>query len=77
MVLAVSLIEVTPDREKDAYHTIKEINGIKNIYHIFGEHDLLIIHEADGLSSLKQMLNDIRELKFVNAMRTIAETLAD
>ena len=77
MVLAVALIEVTPDRENDAYRTIKEINGIKNIYHIFVEDELLIIHESFGLSSLKQMLNDIRELKFVNAMRTIAETLAD
>ena len=74
MVLAISLIQVTPDQEKAAYRTIKEVYGTKDIYHLFGDHDLLIIHEAECLSSLKKILNYIKELKFVNAMRTMVET---
>jgi len=74
MVLAISLIQVTPDQETAAYRTIKDVYGTKNIYHLFGDHDLLVIHEADCLSSLKKALRDIKELKFVNIIRTMVET---
>lgn len=73
MVLAISLIQVTLDQEKAAFRTIKDVSGTKNIYHLFGNHDLLVIHEADCLVSLKETLNNIKELKFVNVMRTMVE----
>ena len=74
MVMAISLVQVTPDHEKALYRTIKDIYGTKNIYHLFGDHDLLIIHEEECESSLKKLVNNIKELKFVNAMRTMVET---
>ena len=74
MVLAVSLIQITPDQEKAAYRAIKNVYGAKNIYHLLGDHDLLLIHEAECLSSLKKTLNDIKELKFVIVMRTMVQT---
>lgn len=73
MVLAVSLIEVMPDREKAAYRTLKDINGVKNIYHIFGDHDLLLIHEAECLYSLRELLNDIEEMEFVSTVKTMVQ----
>ena len=47
MVLAMSLIKAVPDREKTVYHALKELDGVRNIYHLFGDHDILLILEAE------------------------------
>jgi len=43
MVLAISLIKAVPDQEKVVYRALKEVEGIKNLYHIFGNHDFFLI----------------------------------
>ena len=73
MVLAVSLIEVMPDREKAAYRTLKDVNGVKNIYNIFGDHDILLILEAECLNSIREILNYIKEMEFVIKVKTIVQ----
>lgn len=73
MVLAVSLIQVMPDREKAAYRTLKDVNGVKSIYHLFGDHDLLLILETECLNSLRDVLNYIKEMEFVRTVKTMVE----
>lgn len=73
MVLAVLLIQVMPDREKAAYRTLKDVNGVKSIYHIFGDHDLLLILEAECLNLLREVLNYIKEMEFVSMVKTMVE----
>jgi len=41
MLLAMSFIKAVPDKEKMVYHSLKELDGVRKIYHIFGDHDLL------------------------------------
>jgi uncharacterized protein with GYD domain len=71
MVLAISLIKTIPDREKAVYHALKEIDGIKNIYHIFGDHDLLVISEAKDRDELMKISNNIELINFVSAVKTM------
>lgn len=71
MVLAMSLIKAVPDREKTVYHALKELDGVRNIYHLFGDHDLLLILEAENRNDLKKMLDNVEETRFVNAVKTM------
>ena len=71
MVLAMALIKAFPDREKTVYHALRELDGVRNIYHLFGNHDLLLILEAENRSELKKMLDHVEETRFVNAVKTM------
>ncbi len=77
MVLAMSLIKAVPDREKMVYHALKELDGIRNIYHLFGDHDLLLIVEAESRNDLKKILDHIEETRFVNAVKTMLIATAE
>jgi DNA-binding Lrp family transcriptional regulator len=67
----MSLIKAVPDREKLVYHALKDVDGVKNIYHIFGDHDLLLILEAESRNELTELLNYVEGISFVNAVKTM------
>jgi DNA-binding Lrp family transcriptional regulator len=71
MVIGVAMIKVTPGRERSVYYAIKGIEGVLDIYHIFGEFDFLMILQAEGLKKLNQMVEEIQEISDVTAARTI------
>lgn len=71
MVLAISLIKVVPDHEKVVYHALKDVVGIKHLYHIFGEHDFFLMIEANDMSNLGNILAHIKEMCYVEAIRNI------
>jgi DNA-binding Lrp family transcriptional regulator len=71
MVLAISLIKSVPDQEKAVYHALKEMGEIRNIYHIFGNHDFFLILEAESMDSLKRLLNQIVEQNSIDAVKTM------
>jgi len=55
MVLAMSLIKAVPDKEKTLYRALKGLDGVRNVYHLFGDHDLLLILEAENKNELKKI----------------------
>lgn len=65
MVLGITMIKVALDHEKESYHALKEIEGVKEIYHLFGEFDFFVILEADGQTGLAGLLEKIQALIFV------------
>lgn len=71
MVLAISLIKSLPDQEKATYHALKEVPGIKNIYHTFGEHDFLLILEAENANDIERIQNRIAEIGAVGDVKRI------
>ncbi|VVB70555.1 Lrp/AsnC ligand binding domain protein [uncultured archaeon] len=71
MILAISLIKVVPDQEKAVYYALKDIDGIRSMYHLFGDHDFLLILEAEDSSDLNQTLDKIIEVNSVSAMQTM------
>lgn len=65
MVIGITMIKVMPEQEKSVYHALKEIDGIKEIYHIFGGFDFFVIMEAEGkvrLNHLLEAISDRREV---------------
>ena len=77
MVLAISLIKAVPGQEKTVYRVLKELDGVKNLYQIFGDHDLLLILEAENRNKIRKILNDVEGVSFVNAVKTMLVAPAD
>ena len=70
-VAAIVLIKAVPGQEKDAFRALKEVNGVKSLYHIFGDHDVFMILESAGIASLERALSSIREMPSVNAAKAL------
>ncbi|HII78924.1 MAG TPA: Lrp/AsnC family transcriptional regulator [Methanosarcina sp.] len=71
MVIGVTMINVLPGYEKAAYRELKNIEGIKDVYHVFGEYDFVIIIDVEDLSLLNAVVDRIRESETVTATQTI------
>jgi uncharacterized protein with GYD domain len=71
MVIGVTLVNVVPGQEKAAYNGLLKIKGIKDVYHVFGEFDFVVISNVDGLSALNKLVDTIRENENVTSTQTI------
>lgn len=50
---------------------MKNIEGIKDVYHVFGEYDFVIIIEVEDLNTLNGVVDRIRESETVKTTKTI------
>lgn len=64
-------MNVVPGQEKTAYNELIKIKGIKDVYHVFGEYDFVVISNVDGLSALNKLVDTIRESENVTKTQTI------
>ena len=71
MVIGVTMVKVVPGQEKAVYNTLQAIDGIKDVYHVFGEFDFVVIIEVEGLSMLNKLVDVIREIDNVTATQTV------
>jgi uncharacterized protein with GYD domain len=71
MTIGVTMVNVLPGQERAAYNELNKIEGIKDIYHVFGEYDFVVIVEVDDLGRLNSIVDHIRETANVTATQTI------
>ncbi len=71
MVISIALIKVLPGNEKSVYHALKNMDGIRSLYHIFGDHDFFLIMDAESRGELALMVEQIREIHGVAAADTV------
>ncbi len=71
MVIGVTMVNVAPGREKDVYLRIKGMKNIREIYHVFGEFDFVVIIEAPSLSDLNKTVDEIRSVEGVTKTQTV------
>ncbi|MDI3485829.1 MAG: hypothetical protein PWQ75_1893 [Methanolobus sp.] len=71
MVIGVTMVNVLPGSERTAFNELNRIEGIKDIYHVFGEYDFVVIIEVDDLGNLNSIVDLIRETESVTATQTI------
>lgn len=65
------MVNVVPGEERYVYRTLVELTGIREVLHVFGEYDFLVILEVEGLALLSQTVDTIRDIKGVTATHTI------
>jgi DNA-binding Lrp family transcriptional regulator len=71
LVIGVTLVNVVPGQEKTAYNELVKVKGIKDVYHVFGEYDFVVISNVEGLSALNKLVDEIRESENITATQTI------
>ncbi|MBN2487954.1 MAG: Lrp/AsnC family transcriptional regulator [Methanosarcinaceae archaeon] len=71
MVIGVTMVIVQPGQERAAYNELVNIEGIKDVYHVFGEYDFVVIMDVDDLGILNRIVDMIRGSETVTATQTI------
>lgn len=71
MVIGVTMVSVSPGKEKTVYSTMKEMKNVRDVYHVFGEFDFVVIIEAGSLSELNKTVDSIREIDGVIKTSTV------
>ncbi len=61
MVLALTMIKVTPGYEKSVYRDLQRRRGVRDVYRLFGEFNFFLIMQAERRSMLNNLLNEIKD----------------
>ena len=54
MVVGVTLVNVVTGYERSVFEALKTISGLRELYHVFGEYDFLVILEVENLPVLSK-----------------------
>ncbi|MEM2934528.1 MAG: Lrp/AsnC ligand binding domain-containing protein [Methanocellales archaeon] len=71
MVVGVTMIKVVLGQEKNVYQELRRVEGVRDVFHIFGKYDFVAIIEVEGLSKLNYIVDKIREIEGVTSTQTI------
>lgn len=71
MVVAITMVTVWPGKEKIFYSEVKKLQYIKDVYHVFGEIDFVVIIDTPNLSELNSIVDKIRSIEGVTRTQTI------
>jgi DNA-binding Lrp family transcriptional regulator len=71
MVLGVTLVKVVPGHERSVCDALKDVAGFRELLHIFGEYDFLVIAEVESLPLLSKTVDKIRDVEGVTTTHTI------
>jgi len=71
VVVGVTLVNVEPGKEKDVFNALNDLEGIREVLHVFGEYDFISIVDVEGLSKLNSVVDEAREVDGVMSTQTI------
>jgi len=71
MVTAVCMINVKLGKEIPVRRALSMFEGVKELLHLFGEYDFLVIIKASDLRQVNYIVDKIREIDGVTATKTI------
>ncbi len=71
MVIGVTMVNVAPGSEKNFYLRAKEMKFVREVYHVFGEFDFVVIIDAPSLSELNRTVDEIRSIEGVTKTQTV------
>ena len=71
MVVGVTLVNVVPGFERSVFDVLRTMPRIRELYHVFGEYDFLVILEVDSLPVLSKTVDEIRAVEGVTTTHTV------
>ncbi|WP_456469091.1 Lrp/AsnC ligand binding domain-containing protein [Archaeoglobus sp.] len=71
MVIGVTMVNVAPGKEKEVYLEIKKRKDVREVYHVFGEFDFVVIIDTKSLSELNKLVDEIRSIEGVTKTQTV------
>lgn len=74
-VKAYVLINIKPTREGDVYKSLSKIEGVSDIYPLFGEYDLIAKIEKEDVNEIgNTVINEIRSIEGIVDTKTLNGT---
>ncbi len=71
MVIGVTMINVVPGEERAVYNELTKVDGVREVFHVFGEYDFIAIIDVSGLTDINKAVDTIREIEGVTSTKTI------
>jgi DNA-binding Lrp family transcriptional regulator len=71
MSLAYVMINTAPDKMETVLEEVKEIEGIKDAYMLYGVYDIIAEVKAGNSEELKTIILKIRKIKYVSSTLTL------
>jgi DNA-binding Lrp family transcriptional regulator len=71
MVVGVTLVNVVPGFERSVFDVLRAMPRIRELYHVFGEYDFLVILEVESLPVLSKNVDEIRAVEGVTTTHTV------
>ncbi len=71
MVIGVTFVRIVPGCERSVFNKLRSIPTLKELYHLFGEFDFLVVLEVENLPSLSATVDTIRAIGGVITTRTV------
>ena len=61
MIKGIAMAKVEPDQQEIAYRSIKEKEGVLDLYPVSGEYDFIMIVGAEDFARMNGLINEIQE----------------
>ena len=71
MVNVIIMLKTVPGHERRVHAALRGLSGINRMYILFGDFDLLLDVQVEGLLALNGLVDTVREVEGVVATRTI------
>lgn len=71
MVVAVCMINVELGKEAKVRRELSMFEGVRELIHLFGEYDFIVIIETDELRQVNYIVDKIRKIKGITSTKTI------
>ena len=65
MVIGITMKKIVPGYEKAIYESLKDAEGFKKIYHLFGEFDFFVVLEASDRKGLAHILEKVQSSRYI------------
>ena len=73
MVIGFTMMNVNRGAEYEVWQELVKISGVTRVVHVFGEFDYIAIIEANELTELNHVVDDIKLIQGVMMTRTFVE----
>jgi DNA-binding Lrp family transcriptional regulator len=70
-MVAGILIRTTPQKTKEVFHTLKNMEGVANIVNVFGRYDMVLMIRALDIDAASKLVTRIREIDGISYTETL------
>lgn len=70
-MVAGMLIRIAPQKSKEVYWKLKNLEGVANIVRVFGRYDLVVMIRALDIDSAGKLVTKIREVEGITHTETL------
>jgi DNA-binding Lrp family transcriptional regulator len=70
-MVAGMLIRTAPQKSREVYWTLKNLEGVANIVRVFGQYDLVVMIRALDIDAAGKLVTKIREIEGITHTETL------